>query len=255
MTTPFEVWYLQIPVVTRVYATLCILTTAACQLHIVSPFRLYFNWSLIWQSGQYWRLITNFLYFGDLGLDFLLHMFFLVRYSRMLEEGSFRGRTADFLWMLIVACITITVIAYFVNLFFLGLALTFMMVYVWGRRNKHVRMSFLGLFTFTAPYLPWVLLAFALLMGNAPVVDIIGIAVGHVYYFLEDVYPEMTGRRLLEAPAIIKWICGEGQAAAIAIDSDVVQPGQPGGFDWGGGEGEGEDEGLPREGEGEQQRG
>ena len=35
------------------------------------------------------------------GLDFLFHMFFLARYCRLLEEGSFRGRTADFLYMLV----------------------------------------------------------------------------------------------------------------------------------------------------------
>jgi len=29
-------------------------------------------------------------------------------------------------------------------------------VYVWSRRNPFVQMSFLGLFNFTAPYLPWV---------------------------------------------------------------------------------------------------
>ena len=28
-------------------------------------------------------------------------MFFLVKYCKMLEEGSFRGRSADFLWMLL----------------------------------------------------------------------------------------------------------------------------------------------------------
>ena len=29
-------------------------------------------------------------------------MFFLIKYSKSLEEGSFRGRSADFLWMLLV---------------------------------------------------------------------------------------------------------------------------------------------------------
>lgn len=29
-------------------------------------------------------------------------------------------------------------------------------------------------------------------------------ASGHAYYFLEDVYPVMTGRRILKTPAIIK---------------------------------------------------
>ena len=37
----------------------------------------------------------------DAGLDFVFHMFFLVKYSKSLEEGSFRGRSADFLWMLL----------------------------------------------------------------------------------------------------------------------------------------------------------
>ena len=31
----------------------------------------------------------------------MFHMFFLVKYCKMLEEGSFRGRSADFLWMLL----------------------------------------------------------------------------------------------------------------------------------------------------------
>ncbi len=50
--------------------------------------------------AQIWRLFANFFYFGNFGIDFFFHMFFLVRYSRMLEEGSFRGRTADFLLLL-----------------------------------------------------------------------------------------------------------------------------------------------------------
>lgn len=38
---------------------------------------------------------------GGAGLDFVFHMFFLVKYCKALEEGSFRSRSADFLWMLL----------------------------------------------------------------------------------------------------------------------------------------------------------
>lgn len=72
----------------------------------------------------------------------------------------------------------LNVAAAFVDLRFLGLSLTFMMVYVWGRRNAHVTLSFLGLFNFTAPYLPWVLLAFSVVLRSSPVVDLLGMAVG-----------------------------------------------------------------------------
>jgi Derlin-2/3 len=75
---------------------------------------------------------------------------------------------------------------------------------VWSKRNPHVQMSFLGLFSFTAPYLPWVLLGFSVMVGSSPWVDLLGMAAGHAYYFLEDVYPLMTGRRILRTPGIIK---------------------------------------------------
>lgn len=63
---------------------------------------------------------------------------------------------------------------------FLGSPLAFSMVYIWARRNPGVRLSFLGLFVFNAPYLPWVLLGFTLLLNNSlPKEDLLGILVGH----------------------------------------------------------------------------
>lgn len=100
-----------------------------------------------------------------------------------------------------------SMLAYFVNLLFLGHAFTIMLVYIWSRRNPSVRMNFFGLITFQAPYLPWVLLAFSIILGSSTVVDIIGIIVGHFYYFFEDVFPyEPHGFRVLETPRFIKYI-------------------------------------------------
>jgi len=198
-----EEWYKQMPIITRSYLTLAFLTTACCALEIISPFSVYFNARLIFRKLQVWRLFTNFFFFGHMGLDFLFHMFFLARYCRLLEEGSFRGRTADFFYMLVFGGTLLTCIAPFVNIQFLGSSLTFMMVYVWGRRNMYVNMSFLGLFNFTAPFLPWVLLLFSVMLGSSPVVDLLGIGAGHVYFFLTDVYPQISGRRLLKTPSIL----------------------------------------------------
>lgn len=98
-----------------------------------------------------------------------------------------------------------TMFGYFVNLLFLGHAFTIMLVYVWSRRNPSLRMNFFGLITFQAPYLPWVLLTFTILLGSSTVVDTIGIIVGHFYYFFEDVFPnEPHGFRILETPRFIK---------------------------------------------------
>jgi Derlin-2/3 len=217
-------WYYEIPVVSRVYLTGSLLTTSLVALEVVSPYAFYFNWEDIMRgevslSGllserlserappdtllattQIWRLVTDFLFFGSFSLDFLFHMYFLVRYCRLLEEGEFRGRTADFVFFLLFGAVLMTMVAPLLPLYFLGLSLTFMMVYVWGRRNEHVRLSFLGLFPFTAPYLPWVLLGFSLLLNNTSTLmtDIVGIAVGHIYYFLCFVYPKVQGQRRLQ---------------------------------------------------------
>ena len=86
---------------------------------------------------------------------------------------------------------------------FLGSALSSTLVYIWARRNPDTRLSFLGLLVFTAPYLPWVLMAFSLLLHNTiPKDEICGVAVGHVWYFFNDVYPPLhEGHRPFDPPA------------------------------------------------------
>ena len=81
--------YMDVPPVTRFYITACIIVNVGVQLGYLSPYQLYFNSGLL-LKGELWRLATNFLYFGQIGLHFLFHFLFLYRYSRNLEEGSFR---------------------------------------------------------------------------------------------------------------------------------------------------------------------
>ena len=113
--------YLEMPPVTRAYTTACVLTTMAVQLDLLSPFQLYFNPVLVWTKYQFWRMLTTFLFFGTFGFNFFFNMIFTYRYCRMLEENSFRGRTADFVTMFIFGSVFMIFAAYFVNLLFLGM--------------------------------------------------------------------------------------------------------------------------------------
>ena len=83
---------MDIPIISRLYLTGAFLTTAACAVDIVSPFSLYFNWSLIFTQGEVWRLVTSYLFFGVFSIDFLFHMYFLVSQRR--EEKN------DFLFLI-----------------------------------------------------------------------------------------------------------------------------------------------------------
>ncbi|XP_042231724.1 derlin-2-like isoform X2 [Homarus americanus] len=227
----FQQEYMQMPPVTRAYTTACVITTILVQLDIVSPFQLYFNPILILRHYQLWRLVTTFLFFGTIGFNFLFNMIFTYRYCRMLEEGSFRGRTADFVLMMMFGGTCMLGCAMFCSLLFLGQAFTIMLVYVWARRNPFVRMNFFGLLNFQAPYLPWVLLGFSVLLGNSVIVDFVGIAVGHIYYFLEDVFPARSGGiRLLKTPRFLVQLCEPRNEDP---SYNPLPEEQPGGFAWG----------------------
>ncbi|PRP88163.1 hypothetical protein PROFUN_03986 [Planoprotostelium fungivorum] len=213
MAQPFEDWYKNLPVVTRTYTTACFLTTLAVYLDLVSPLQLYLNLPLVWSNFEVWRVITNFLFYDRMGINFIFHMFFLVRHSKLLEEGSFRGKTADFLYMYIFGgfvLVTLMALSHIspvlsgLRVMFLAPCLAFMVVYVWGRRNPHLTLSLFGLFNFTAPYLPWVILGFGFMLGQPPALDLLGIVAGHFYYFFADVYPQTSGRRVLKTPGILR---------------------------------------------------
>ncbi|MGH0155107.1 UNVERIFIED_CONTAM: hypothetical protein FKN15_028934 [Acipenser sinensis] len=122
----------------------------------------------------------------------------------------------------------------FVSLVFLGQAFTIMLVYVWSRRNPSVRMNFFGLLNFQAPFLPWVLMGFSLLLGNSIIVDLLGIAVGHIYFFLEDVFPDQPGGgRWLKTPGVLKALFDTPEEDG---NYNPLPEERPGGFPWGEGQ-------------------
>eukprot|EP01006_Ploeotia_vitrea_P002132 TRINITY_DN10652_c0_g1_i1.p2 TRINITY_DN10652_c0_g1~~TRINITY_DN10652_c0_g1_i1.p2 ORF type:complete len:179 (+),score=84.93 TRINITY_DN10652_c0_g1_i1:332-868(+) len=152
-------------------------------------------------------------------------MFFLVKYSRSLEQHS---KSADFFYMILIGAVVMLLIAPIVHVQFLGSSLTLMIVYVWARRHPYARMNLLGMFVFSAPYLPWVLLGFSVLLGgNSGTVDLVGIAVGHIYYFLKDVYPIMTRANLLKTPHVIELLFADDaeHVDEIVVDLDNIDDG------------------------------
>ena len=78
-------WYFELPIITRVYFTGAFATTALCSLDLVSPFYLYYSSAAIGR-GELWRLVTNFFFFGNIGIDFLFHMYFVC--VMLCGEGS-----------------------------------------------------------------------------------------------------------------------------------------------------------------------
>lgn len=231
-------WYNSIPIVSRIYLTAAIGLSTACFLDFLSPLTLYYNFDLIFNKQQYWRIASSYFFFGTFSLDFLFHLYFVSRYCCLLEEGPFRGRAADFIFMLIIGAALMLFCASYFDIFskikFLGHPLSFMMVYVWARwpENSHIRMSLFGLFPFSAPYLPWIILIFSLFIGNPIETDLLGILVGHIYYFLDSVYPQVAQVRrwriknILVTPSILHYLCSTDLNGFVELDP-VVQEDHP----------------------------
>merc|ERR1719384_1092457 len=117
-------------------------------------------------------------------------------------------------------------------------------LYVWCQFNKDQIVSFWFGTQFKAMYLPWVLFAFNLIISGRGVMELCGILIGHMYFFLMFKYPQdFGGPSLLSTPDFLYsffpnrrgGVLGYGQAPASA------QRGVGGGGAGGGGGG-----GFPR---------
>lgn len=188
--------------ITKYYFTIACATTALISFGMISPALLYLDFNAVFGKFQIWRLFTNFCFFGKFSLPFLFSIVILVRYFKMLEEGYYQGPrgTADLLFLVMSGALIMTVIAYFwEGLFFMGPALTFMVLYVWSRKDPYQPINFYG-FDFQAWHLPFVLLVFGLLIGSDPVLDIVGIVVGHLFHFLIDICPRVYNKNIMVTP-------------------------------------------------------
>ncbi|KAI9718888.1 MAG: hypothetical protein M1812_003772 [Candelaria pacifica] len=219
---PLEQWFYEMPVCTRWWTTATVATSVLVQCQVITPFQLFYSFRAVFVKSQYWRLVTTFLYFGPLSLDLLFHVFFLQRYSRLLEESSGRS-PAHFTWLILYATSILLALSPLLSMPFLGSALSSSLVYVWSRRNPETRLSFLGLLVFTAPYLPWVLMAFSLVLhGTVPKDEMCGVVVGHIWYFFNDVYPPLhNGQRPLDPPMWWRRLF-EGRPTQEGTDTDTV---------------------------------
>ncbi|XP_019154785.1 PREDICTED: derlin-1-like [Ipomoea nil] len=190
MSTPME-YYNSLPPVAKTYAVICFLTTAAFELQLYNLGNISLFYSDVFRRFQVWRLVTNFFFIGPFSFTFAFRLLIILRYGVQLERGPFDRRTADYVWMFLSGAIGLLVMAIFPFLWspFMGASLVFMIVYIWGREFPDARINVYGLVEFKGFYLPWYMLGIDMILGNPLKPDMLGIAAGHIYYFLTVLHP------------------------------------------------------------------
>eukprot|EP01147_Barroeca_monosierra_P010378 gene10378-2510_t len=99
-----------------------------------------------------------------------------------MASGVYDRRPADYVFMLIFQWITLLTLAYFLNLFIIGIPLVLAIMHVWCNVNPDLIVTFCGM------------------------MELLGIITGHFFFFVKYKWPELGGPSLINTPAFIREI-------------------------------------------------
>ncbi|XP_046652589.1 derlin-1-like [Daphnia pulicaria] len=193
-------WFKNLPIFTRHWFGLTIALSLVGRFAILSPKYLILDYHSIFESFHIWRPASALFYYPitpKTGFHFLINLYFLYNYSLQLETGLFNGRPADYFFMLLFNWICCVIIGLLADFPYLMDPMVLSVLYVWCQLNKDTIVNFWFGTQFKAMYLPWVLLGFNLIIAGGGVMELVGIVVGHLYFFLTMQYPQEFGGPLL----------------------------------------------------------
>ncbi|GAB0497548.1 hypothetical protein MMPV_008883 [Pyropia vietnamensis] len=204
--TSISSWLADIPPVTRYLMLGTFAVTCGSGLGVVSPSVFILNWTAVFGKFHVWRPLFTLLHQQRLNFNFLLKMLYLYQYSRQLELGAYGGNTADYVGALLYVALGLLLSTVLFPFHVLGPALISAIVHIWGRHNPTLPVSLYGFVSIPAGYLSFALVALSFLINDAQVdwQGIVGIVVGHAYFFMDQIYPTLPGRggaRPLKTPS------------------------------------------------------
>lgn len=250
MTSDISAWYNGIPKITRWWFTACVVIPLAARFGVISGYWLILDWGKFFSQFQIWRAVTCALYYPvtpQTGFHYLITLYFLYSYSSRLESGAFANRTADYAFLVLFSWAVAVILALAFEIRILFEALMFTVLYIWCQINRDQTVSFYFGTQFKAAHLPWVLLVFNFILRGTIISELLGIFVGHLYFFLKFKFPiDFGGASFLETPNFMyrlfpipggARISGFGQApASRRRPNDNGNGGGGGGHSWGPGQ-------------------
>lgn len=200
-------WYRSIPVVTKYWFTGSVILPLLGRFGFIPLVYLILDYELLVYHFQIWRPITalfSYPLMPQTGFHYLLNLYFLYSYSTRLETGIFDGKPADYLFMMLFNWACLVIIGLLATIRFLMDPMILSVLYVWCQVNRDQIVTFWFGTQFKAMYLPWVLFGFNMILGNGGWHELLGILVGHLYFFLMFKYPQdFGGRQFLQTPSFL----------------------------------------------------
>nr|UXY87295.1 protein degradation protein DER1 [Cryptomonas sp.] len=195
------------PLITRAFLIFSISVNLLCFTNVLKPMNIFLNYRLIINFYNFWRLFSHIFFFGQIGIKALFYVFFFIRYSKALENFSFQGRCEEYFYLLMTGNSILLLLKIFVPCAnFLGPGITFMIVYIWGKKNAQQLINLVDIIHIKGSSLPFLLMVSSHFMKQKTLkLDIMGIIAGHIYYYLEEIYPRLSGgHKIISPPKILK---------------------------------------------------
>lgn len=200
-------WYWGVPQLTRYWFTGSVVLPLIGRIGLVSPYSMVLMWDKLAYSFHIWRPVTAVLYYPispQTGFHYLINLYFLYSYSSALENGQFSGNPAEYAFLLLFCWVCLVILGCFLQLYLLMDPMVLAVLYIWCQLNRDTIVQFWFGMQFKAMYLPWVLLAFNMIIQGGGWMELMGILVGHLYFFLVFKYPQdLGGRQLIGAPQFL----------------------------------------------------
>ena len=122
MSADFSDWYKGIPQITRYWFSGSVIVPLIARFGIISPMSLILQFEPFLHKFHFWRPITGALFYPispQTGFSYLINLYFLYSYSSRLENSTFQGKPADYLFMLIFNWLVLTIVGFAANIFYI----------------------------------------------------------------------------------------------------------------------------------------
>jgi derlin-1 len=232
-------WFNGLPRFTRYWFGGTVALSLAARFGIIPAQWMVLSADRFLNKFEIWRPITALFFYPispQTGFHFLINLYFLVNYSRNLETGVFEGVPADYAFLLLFSFLVSVVTGLFMGLSVLMDPMVMCVLYIYCQLNKDVIVNFWFGTQFPAMYLPWVLCAFNMIIGGGGMMELMGILIGHLYFFLKFQYNQQYGGpALVETPRFLEtWLPSRRQQRPAAAAGGAPPP--TGGHRWGTGQ-------------------
>ncbi|KAI7895445.1 Der1-like family-domain-containing protein [Mucor mucedo] len=135
-------WYQSIPPITKALFTLSIATTTVGSLGLIHPSSLILYWPSVQSKLQLWRLVSCFFY-NKFSLGFAFNVYFLYRNSLQLENETFQGQPADYMFFHLFTSSLQLAAASIFKMYVLSDGLLLSIAYLWAQHNAETPVTFM----------------------------------------------------------------------------------------------------------------